>query len=370
MYRVDAPNNAITIPTPTALGAEEYFEDGTVSGDGTLLDADFLNSVQESLVALLTDQSVAHSKTDASKILEAFTSLADRALEDAVEGARGYISGLLTEVTGPTTIEISPGFCRDRLNTNYMKLTGANVQKDFTIAWNTGTGGRASALNINSRLSARLFAIGKAPPSLEIDFGVDSHEHAANLLSDAAASGFTTARQIGWVVWTISFPSGFDLINLVQDAFDPDFWRLRDLTANTQKLNVGEQGESGGAFSHFAPDSDSLLLTGTVTIQADADPGDRGLFHTFGNMDGNNPPSDNATSPPFANADWHSQKTLIKSADPNLDNISFENVIPVFYPPLFTYLSYFQVNNSTSAAGANITYTSIGEGFRWDRRQT
>jgi hypothetical protein len=366
MYRVDAPNNAITIPTPTALGAEEYFEDGTVGGDGTLLDADFLNSVQESLVALLTDQSVGHSKTDASKILEAFTSLADRALEDAVEGARGYISGLLTEVTGPTTIEISPGFCRDRLNTNYMKLTGANVQKDFTIAWNTGTGGRASTLNLNLLNAARLFAIGKAPPSLEIDFGVDSHEHAANLLSDAAASGFTTARQVGWVVWRLGFPNSIDLINLVQDAFDPDFWRLRDLAVNTDKINVGEKGQSGGGFVHFAPDSDSLLLTGTVTIQADADPADRVVFHTFGNIDGNNPPSDNTTSPPFANADWHSQRTMIKSADPNLDNISFENVIPVLFAPL----AVFQVNNSTSAAGANITYTSIGEGFRWDRRQT
>ncbi len=230
MYRTDAPNNAPSIPTPSALGAEEYFRDGdTGSGTGTLLDADYLNALQESIIATLDDQSVTHSKSDHSKLVEALRSLVDSKIAASIDHSKGYIVGLRTVVTGNNTFEITEGTCRDSLNTTFPGFSGANRAKNVTVAWNTGTGALASGNTWASgvRTWKNLWALGKPAPSSDINFGLDEHQAAANLLQDAGGDGFTTARQIGFVCSDPDYtPNPSGIIPFIQSANDPDFWRL------------------------------------------------------------------------------------------------------------------------------------------------
>jgi hypothetical protein len=230
MYRTDAPNNAPSIPTPSALGVEEYFRDATIgTGTGTLLDADYLNALQESLIAILDDQSVTRSKSDNSKLVEALRSLVDSKIAASLPPAKNYIVGLRTVVTGNDTFEITEGTCRDYLNTSFMGFTGANRAKDVTVAWNTGTGALASGNTwlFGGRTWKKLWAIGKPAPSSDIDFGIDQDNNAANLLLDAGGDGFTTARQIGFICSDTQYtPNPSGIIPFIQSANDPDFWRL------------------------------------------------------------------------------------------------------------------------------------------------
>ncbi|MEE8218978.1 MAG: hypothetical protein V3S03_08435 [Vicinamibacteria bacterium] len=64
MYRIDTPNNVASPPTPASLGVEGFFDDGVAGGsDGTTVDADWLNMLQESILDLLDTEGIAHSKT-------------------------------------------------------------------------------------------------------------------------------------------------------------------------------------------------------------------------------------------------------------------------------------------------------------------
>jgi len=72
MYRIDTSDSVASKPTPAALGTEGYFKDGVAAGaDGTVVDADFMNMVQEVIIAVLDDQSIAHSKTDVTTLVQA-----------------------------------------------------------------------------------------------------------------------------------------------------------------------------------------------------------------------------------------------------------------------------------------------------------
>lgn len=74
MYGIDSANSNPTRPTPAALATEGFFKDGVAAGaDGTLVDADFLNMVMLSLLAVLDDQSIPHSKSDETKLVQAIT---------------------------------------------------------------------------------------------------------------------------------------------------------------------------------------------------------------------------------------------------------------------------------------------------------
>jgi hypothetical protein len=257
MYRTDAPNNAPSIPTPSALGSEEYFRDGNPGGGpGTLLDADYLNALQESLIAILDDQSVTHSKSDHSKLVEALQNLVDSKIAASLPTAKNYIVGLRTVVTGNDTFEITEGTCRDYLNTSFMGFTGANRAKDVTVAWNTGTGALASGNTwlLGGKTWKKLWAIGKPAPSSDIDFGIDQDNYAANLLLDAGGDGFTTARQIGFICSDTQYtPNPSGIIPFIQSANDPDFWRLP--TPFSTGFGMTPSGISSTAQAVMAPES-------------------------------------------------------------------------------------------------------------------
>ena len=73
MFRIDTSDAVSSAPSPGALGAEGYFSDGDPAAPtpATEVTPDWLNMVQESLIALLTATALGHSKTDYTQVLQA-----------------------------------------------------------------------------------------------------------------------------------------------------------------------------------------------------------------------------------------------------------------------------------------------------------
>jgi hypothetical protein len=73
MYRIDSDGSVASLPSPAALRTEGYWSKGD-PGTGqaaTLEDQDWFNTVQESLIAILTAGGIAHSKSEYSRLWQA-----------------------------------------------------------------------------------------------------------------------------------------------------------------------------------------------------------------------------------------------------------------------------------------------------------
>ena len=364
MYRTDAPNNAITPPTPSALGAEEFFRDGTAgTGDGTLLGADYLNAIQESLIAIIDDQSITHSKTDHTKLLAGIRSLV-RELSDAnaADDLRGFIAGLRTVITGFSTFEITPGMCRDRLDASNMELSGSNFALDTSIAWNTGTGSVASSFFFSSpNFSGRVFALGKPAPSTEINFGIDLSPTGLNLLADAASFGFTTVRQIGWV-----HHLSVGLIEYIQDAADPDFWRLKE--PRQMGLFADQSVTPIVYYSTAIAPTDDAQFYGSVIIHPPAASPAEDTFVVVGGKTAANPPSDSAASTGVPSQEFHTIKTTLHPGLRSFTNVMIEADLSAknLTTDLGT-LEFVPSANMNVVSSINGYFQVIHEGFRWNR---
>lgn len=73
MYRIDSSGSVGVKPTPAALGTEGFWSAGdpSVPTPATEIDQDFMNMLQESLIAPIDAFGIAHSKTDVSQLLQA-----------------------------------------------------------------------------------------------------------------------------------------------------------------------------------------------------------------------------------------------------------------------------------------------------------
>ncbi len=223
MYRVDTAESVGSPPTPSAIGAEAFFKDTVGANPGTLVDADWLNMLQESLIAVLDDQSIAHSKSVTTRLLDAINALVDERVALTNPGIRGLISGLpLVPAAGAATFTVGNGLARDFADSDYMRNSAGLKTKDLSVAWATGLGGMASSNTWADPYFGRIFAIGKSDGSLDINYGADQSATAANLLTDAAGDGFDTYRQIGWAIRV-----GAGLLPFLQDPARPDYWRLQ-----------------------------------------------------------------------------------------------------------------------------------------------
>ena len=247
MYRIDSANSVPSIPPPAAPGAAQFFRDGTTgSGDGTELDADMLNMIQESLIEILDFTSTAHSKTDSGKLLEALTTLIDDRLGASAISPSGYIDGLIYMGTAPTTFDISPGGASDSTESQVM-LLAATKSKDITVAWDEGTGALASNNSIASAYWGNIFLLGKSGDVTAVNLGVDKDSAAANLLSDAGGAGWDLYRQIGFILYKV-LDDG-DLDAYYQDPIVPELWRIVDSRATT----FNPMGASAEENDVFAP---------------------------------------------------------------------------------------------------------------------
>ncbi len=250
MYRIDTANSVASLPTPAALGTEEFFEDGVVGTDGTLLEADWLNMVQESLLAIVDESGRGHSKSNYSNFLLSLTDVIDARLGGLVTSARGHCSGLIFTGTAAAGFDISVGSCRD-VDDGATLTNSSTRSKVISSSWNETTGALASGNTIGSGpYYGRIFIIGKSTDSAASDIGVDTSPTAANLLADAASAGFDLHRQIGWAIHGVY--TG-DLQGYEQDPNTPGYWRILEhkvsgptaLAGTASKLTDVEVPEDG-----------------------------------------------------------------------------------------------------------------------------
>jgi hypothetical protein len=75
MYRIDADGSVASRPTPAALGTEGFWDNPDAGSgiDGTLIDADWLNMLQESIIAVLTFGGIGRSKSDPTRLRQAIS---------------------------------------------------------------------------------------------------------------------------------------------------------------------------------------------------------------------------------------------------------------------------------------------------------
>ncbi len=109
MQRIDVSSAAPTLPAPAALGTPGYFTDGDpiAAVPATVVDADWLNLVQEELMGVVTGGNIAPSKTDRGQMLEAILALilggANATI--AAEGSISLAGGLLVIKWGTATVQ-------------------------------------------------------------------------------------------------------------------------------------------------------------------------------------------------------------------------------------------------------------------------
>lgn len=77
MQRIDVASATAMLPTPAAAGTPGYFTDGDPVGGqaATVLPADFVNMLQEELMAPVLAAGLTPSKTNRSQVLAALTAL-------------------------------------------------------------------------------------------------------------------------------------------------------------------------------------------------------------------------------------------------------------------------------------------------------
>ena len=73
MKRIDISTAVTNLPVPAAAGVEGFFTDGNPGGGegATVVTADWLNQVQEEIIAVIDDAGLAHSKVDHTQLKQA-----------------------------------------------------------------------------------------------------------------------------------------------------------------------------------------------------------------------------------------------------------------------------------------------------------
>ena len=268
MYRTDAANSAPVEPTPAVLGTEGYFANPAGALDGATVDAAWLNALQGSLVAILDDQSIAHSKTDPTALRRAIQSLVAQKVALVDTGRPGYETGLeLTVQPTSTKFDIAPGACRDSANSTTSVSSSGFSNQDASIAWNTGVGTLASTVTWVSGLYLRVFALGKVGDP-EMNIGLDLVPNAAGLLADAAGDGFTTYRQIGWVVRDFGV-WGTNLLQFNQRPENREFFMLEESDLSNDRISNSVPVSAAAGAAGFTKNLDcpiECLLITTVSF--------------------------------------------------------------------------------------------------------
>ena len=344
MYRIDSDGSVPAPPIPSPIGSEGFFKNTAGVNSGTLVDDDWLNMLQESLIALLDDQGVAHSKTNTGALLEAIESLVDERLALVSRAARGFMSGFyVTPTAGAATFTVDDGTCRDALNASYMRNAAGLKSKDCSVAWGTGVGALASLNTWADPYFGHLYAIGKPAPSLDINFGIDKSPTAANLLSDAAASGFTTYRQIGWVVRV-----GAGLLEFKQSRAWPQLWKLPEPRSPVDNVAVSVTT----AVNHDVDVPEGTIHYGTHTAFTDGG-GTSPVYGLLGQ--GETPPVTSATNYNYLHHRWTNDW---RSESPTILGITTSG----------TATLQGRLTARFSSTSGSLRYYISTQGFLWDQR--
>lgn len=192
MFRIDTPTAVGALPAPDAAGAPGYFNHAP-AGSGntpTVVSADFLNMLQEELMAIVLDAGIAPDKTIHNQVLLSIKTIG--------ANSAGSLFGMTTSNTPgleTTSTSIAIGQARDSTNTANIVLA-APIAKLLTAVWaaGSGNGGRDNAGALANGQTWHLFVI-LNPASGAVDALYSQSPTAPTL-----PAGFTKFRRIGAVV--------------------------------------------------------------------------------------------------------------------------------------------------------------------------
>lgn len=195
MQRIDHATAVGVKPDPQEEGTPGFFNYAP-AGSGatpTVVSSDWLNQVQEELLAVIEAGGIEPSKTNTGQVLAAILGM----IGASAAGSGGDIYGFtLSNTAGNTTTHItsSAGQCRDSTNTATL-VNAAPFTKRLDQAWaaGNGNGGRLSGALANGQ-TWHHFAI-YDPTTETLDFGFDQSPTAPTL-----PAGYTKFRRLGSVV--------------------------------------------------------------------------------------------------------------------------------------------------------------------------
>jgi hypothetical protein len=77
MHRIDNPSASTSLPTPKPFGPEGYFTPGNINvgQSATIVEYDWLNTIQEELMSIVSRGGLASDKTDNTQLLKALSNL-------------------------------------------------------------------------------------------------------------------------------------------------------------------------------------------------------------------------------------------------------------------------------------------------------
>jgi hypothetical protein len=135
MHRIDNPSAATALPTPTPLGPEGYFTKGNINvgQSATIVEFDWLNTIQEELMNVVLRGGLTSDKTDNTQLLKALSNL---------------FTGATIQVTASQSLLVPPWATKIAFRMVGAGGGGAHCQAgggNYTAGGGAGSGGYAEA---------------------------------------------------------------------------------------------------------------------------------------------------------------------------------------------------------------------------------
>jgi len=105
MFSIDEPTAASSLPAPAAAGTEGYFTNGNPASGvpATILDADWLNMVQQELLNIVEAGGLTPSKTTYNQVLEAIQIIGQRGASSYATDTSATANTITLALTPPIT---------------------------------------------------------------------------------------------------------------------------------------------------------------------------------------------------------------------------------------------------------------------------
>lgn len=133
MYAIDNDTASTTLPVPKPVGIPGFFTTGTVGGvPATIVEADFLNQVQQEMLAILQAANITPSKTNSTQLIQAILWLIANNTRQRLTGPLTlYVNGTtgndtnngLTPSTAFATLQAAWNFIMARLDVGGQQIT-------------------------------------------------------------------------------------------------------------------------------------------------------------------------------------------------------------------------------------------------------
>ncbi len=114
MFAIDNSTSSSTLPTPATAGTPAYFTDGNpgTGSPATVVEADWLNMIQQELLNVLAAASVAPSKTTYNQVITSINDLIAAAISGGTSGllhSANNLSDVANSATAATNIGLGTG---------------------------------------------------------------------------------------------------------------------------------------------------------------------------------------------------------------------------------------------------------------------